>query len=118
MITYYVIMHNMIDEGDDAAGGLEFENMGDPIQLPRQNPDTFDEFVQMHQQVWHRATHERLKEDLIEHMCGRLKRTTTTYVPVEFKFRLFYLKTKLDRNIKLELLLHLNIIEDFIWYLF
>lgn len=42
-------MHNMIDEGDDAAGGLEFENMGDPIQLPRQNPDTFDEFVQMHQ---------------------------------------------------------------------
>ncbi|EMS52278.1 hypothetical protein TRIUR3_12199 [Triticum urartu] len=31
-----MIIHNMImeDEGEDAAGGLEFKNMGDPIQLP------------------------------------------------------------------------------------
>ena len=46
-MTYCVIMHNMIvqDEGEDVAGGLKFENMGDPIQLPNQNPTTFDEFV-------------------------------------------------------------------------
>lgn len=68
-MTCCVIMHNMIveDEGDDAAAALEFENMGDPIQLPDQNPATFEEFIQMHQQIRHRPTHEQLKEDLIEH---------------------------------------------------
>ena len=51
VMTCCVIMHNMIveDEGEDAAVGLEFENMGDPIELREQNPATFDEFVQMHQ---------------------------------------------------------------------
>lgn len=48
----------------------QFENMGGPIQLPHQNPATFDEFVQMHQQIRHQATHEKLKKDLIEHMCA------------------------------------------------
>ena len=64
------------DEGEDVedvAGGLEFENMGlfkctKMIQLSDQNRATFDEFIQMHQQIRHRATHEQLKEDLIEHM--------------------------------------------------
>ena len=44
-------MHNMIveDEGGDAVVGLEFENIGDPINFPDQNPTTFEEFVQMHQ---------------------------------------------------------------------
>ncbi|XP_020179846.3 uncharacterized protein [Aegilops tauschii subsp. strangulata] len=64
-----VIMHNIIveDEGDDAAAALEFENMGDPIQLLDQNRATFEEFIRMHQQIQHRPTHKRLKEDLIEH---------------------------------------------------
>ena len=59
-MTCCVIMHNMIveDEGDDVAVALEFENMGDPIQLPEQNPTTFDEFIKMHQQIRHRQTHE------------------------------------------------------------
>ena len=50
-MTCYVIMHNMIvdDESDDAAAALEFENMGDRIQLPDQNSATFEEFIQMHQ---------------------------------------------------------------------
>ena len=62
-------MLNLIveDEGGDAAAALEFDNMGDPIELPNQNPITFEEFIQMHQQIWHR-THEQLKEDLIEHL--------------------------------------------------
>ena len=70
VMTCCVIMHNMIveDEGEDAAAALEFENMGDPIQLPDQNPATFEEFIQMHQQIRHRPTHEQLKEDLIEHL--------------------------------------------------
>ena len=64
-----VIMHNMIieDEGDDAAAALEYENMGDPIQLLDPNQVAFEEFIQMHQQIRHRPTHEQLKEDLIEH---------------------------------------------------
>ena len=68
-MTCYVIMHNMIveDENEDAAAALEFENMGDPIQLPDQNPATFEEFIQMHQQIRHRPTHEQLKKNLIEH---------------------------------------------------
>ena len=41
------------DEGDDAAAVLEFENMDDPIQLSYQNPATFEEFIQMHQQIRH-----------------------------------------------------------------
>ena len=62
-------MHNMIveGEGDDVVAALEFENMGDPIKLSCQNPVTFEEFIQKHQQIRHRATHE-LKEDLIEHL--------------------------------------------------
>ena len=46
-MTCCVIMHNMIveDEGDEVAAALEFENMGDPIQLPEQNPATFEEFM-------------------------------------------------------------------------
>ena len=63
-------MHNMIveDEGDDVAAALEFENMGDRIQLPDQNPATFVGFIQMHQQIWHQPTHEQLKEYPIEHL--------------------------------------------------
>ena len=55
------------DEGDDIVATLKFENMADPIQLSDQNPATFEEFIQMHQQIPHRPTHEQLKEDLIEH---------------------------------------------------
>jgi len=44
----------MEGEGGDAATGLEFENMGDPIKFPDQNPTTFGEFVQMDQQIQHR----------------------------------------------------------------
>ena len=64
-----MIMHNMIikDEGDDAAATLEFENMGGLIQLSDQKPATFEEFIQMHQQIRHQPTHGQLKEDLIEH---------------------------------------------------
>ena len=68
-MTCCVIMHNMIieDEGEDVAVALEFENMGDPIWLPGQNPATSKEFIRMHQQIWQRPTHEQLKEDLIEY---------------------------------------------------
>jgi hypothetical protein len=40
VMTCCVIMHNMIveDEGKDAAVGLEFDNMGDPIKLAYHNP--------------------------------------------------------------------------------
>ena len=45
-----VIMHNMTmeDEDEDSDGDMKFENMDDPIQLPHQNPATFEEFVQTH----------------------------------------------------------------------
>ncbi|XP_020164442.1 uncharacterized protein [Aegilops tauschii subsp. strangulata] len=69
VITCCVIMDNMIveDEGEDAAAALEFGNMGDPIHLLDKNLATFEEFIQMHQQIRHRLTHEKLKEDLIEY---------------------------------------------------
>ena len=44
---------------------LEFEQMGDPIELPRQNPVTIKEFIQMHQHVRLGATHEKLQDDLV-----------------------------------------------------
>ena len=49
-MTTCLILHNMIvqDEGAGADGGLEFERMGDAIELPAQNPASFEEFVQMH----------------------------------------------------------------------
>jgi len=55
VMTCCVIMHNMIvkDEGDATATTLKFENMDDPIQLPDQNPATFEEFIQTHQQIRH-----------------------------------------------------------------
>ena len=45
-----MIMHNIVveDKGEDAAAALEFENMGDPIELPDQNPVIFEEFIQMY----------------------------------------------------------------------
>ena len=55
----------MKDEGEDATGGLEFKNMGDPTQLPDQNPARFEEFIQMHQQIQYRTTHEKFNKDLI-----------------------------------------------------
>jgi hypothetical protein len=33
--------------------------MDDPIKLSDQNPATFEEFVQMHQQIQHQATEGR-----------------------------------------------------------
>ena len=55
MVICCVIIHNTVveDEGNDAAAALEFENMDDPIQLPDQNPATFEEFIQTHQQIRH-----------------------------------------------------------------
>uniref|UniRef100_A0A453G6F7 Uncharacterized protein n=1 Tax=Aegilops tauschii subsp. strangulata TaxID=200361 RepID=A0A453G6F7_AEGTS len=55
VMTCCVIIHNMTV---DAAVGLEFENMDDPIELLDQNPATFDEFIEIHQQIRDRATHE------------------------------------------------------------
>ena len=70
VMTWCMIIHNMIveDEGEDAVIGLESENMSDPTELPNQNPITFNEFVQMHKKIRHQATHEQMKEDMIEHM--------------------------------------------------
>jgi hypothetical protein len=70
MMTSCVIMHTMTvkDEGEGAAGGLKFANMGDPIELPAKNPVTFEEFVQIHRQIQHRATRQHLKNnDLVEY---------------------------------------------------
>ena len=36
---------------EDDVGGLEFENMSDPIQLSHPNLTTFDDFVQIHEQI-------------------------------------------------------------------
>ena len=49
------------DEGKDAAADFGFENMGNPnpMELHNQNSVTFEEFVQMHQQIRHRATEGR-----------------------------------------------------------
>lgn len=69
VMTCCVIMHNMIVE--DAATSLEFKKMVDPIELPNQNPSTFEGFIQMHQQIRHRATHEQLKEDLLSIFDGQ-----------------------------------------------
>ena len=67
-----MIMHNMIveDESDDDAATLKFENMDDPIQLLDQNPATFEEFIQMHQQIQNRPSHKQLKKNLIDHQCA------------------------------------------------
>ena len=63
-------MHNMIvkGEGEDGVVTLEFKNVGGHIKNPEQNPATFDDFVQMHQQIQNRATHEQLKKDSVDHL--------------------------------------------------
>ena len=72
-MTCCVIMHIMImeDECEHVVGGLRFENVGDPIQLSNQNSPTLDEFVQMHRQNRHRATHEKLKH--VRRLRGQLE---------------------------------------------
>jgi len=42
--------------------------MEDPIELPDQNPSTFQALIQMHQEIRYQPTHEQLKENLIEHL--------------------------------------------------
>ena len=75
-MTWCVIMHNMIvgDEDEGVAGNLDFENMANPIELLPSNPTTFDELVQMHQEIPQRATLEQLKENRIEHFMGFYER--------------------------------------------
>jgi hypothetical protein len=53
VMTSCVIMHTMIvdDEGEGVPQGLEFQEMGDPVQLSEQNQVTFDYFLQMHQHI-------------------------------------------------------------------
>ena len=56
-----VIMHNMImeDEGVGVLQGLEFQRMSDPIQLPEHNSAMFHDFLQIHQHIRYRGTHEQ-----------------------------------------------------------
>ena len=59
-------MHNMIvkDEGEDAAVGLEFENMGDPSNFPTK--------IRPHLKSLFKCINkfgiEQLKKDLIKHL--------------------------------------------------
>jgi hypothetical protein len=75
-----VIMHNMIleDEGDGVHHGLELEQMGDHVQLVEQNPTTFEDFIQMHKQIPHRATHSNFI--MILSICVRFMERTKKYV--------------------------------------
>ena len=71
-MTAGVIMHNMIveDESFGVLHGLDSKKVGDPIQLPEQNPTTFEDFLQMHHQIRNQGTHVKLENDLVEHLCG------------------------------------------------
>ena len=100
MMTFYVIMHNMIvvDEGENTARGLELENMSDPIQLSNQNSAMFDYVSKCINKSSIKQLMSSLRKIRLS-ICGHLKGTIRTYVRVEFKFELFCFKTFLDCNI-------------------
>ena len=70
MMTVCVIMQKFIveDESEELRHDTKFEHMGDPIKLPEKNLTTSEEFIQMQQQISHRATHEQLPNGLVEHL--------------------------------------------------
>lgn len=63
-------MHNMImeDLGEGVRHGLEFQNMGDPIQLPEHNPTTFADFLELHHQIHNSQIHAQLEDDSTEQL--------------------------------------------------
>ena len=52
-MTGCVIIHNMIveEEGHGVRHDLNFQNVGDHIQLREQNLMTFENFIQMHRHI-------------------------------------------------------------------
>ncbi|TVU02867.1 hypothetical protein EJB05_51609, partial [Eragrostis curvula] len=71
IMTACVIMHNMIIEderGEDVE--YDYEGMGRKV-TPRKDHDRIERFVQVHQEIQDRESHEQLRNDLMEEMWKR-----------------------------------------------
>jgi hypothetical protein len=66
-MTYYVILHNVIIEGERDLN-LEFfyDNVDSQVK-PQRNPGRIQAFLETYQQIENLATHTQLNNDLIEH---------------------------------------------------
>jgi hypothetical protein len=66
-----MILHNMIIE-DEKHLNLEFffYNVGTRVK-PSRNPDKMQAFLETFRKIENRATHQQLKEDLIQHHWRR-----------------------------------------------
>ena len=69
VMTACVIMYNMIveDKRENAAqlGGWDFQG---PLIQPLHIPQEFEAFVQAHRELRDGETHQRLQDDLVEHI--------------------------------------------------
>ena len=69
VMTACVIMHNMIveDEQENAAQlrGWDFQG---PLIQPLHIPQEFEAYLQAHREIRDGETHQRLQDDLVEHV--------------------------------------------------
>jgi hypothetical protein len=68
-----VILHNMIiederDEKDDFNYHQEGILMLQPVDYQRRNPLVLEDFLKIHDEIEDRSLHERLRDDLVEHL--------------------------------------------------
>ncbi|TVU31832.1 hypothetical protein EJB05_23533, partial [Eragrostis curvula] len=68
IITACVIMHNMIIE-DERGQDVEYvyENVGEKV-TPHKDEDVIERFLMVHREIEDRQEHNKLRDDLIEHL--------------------------------------------------
>ena len=68
-----VVLHNMIIEGErDEEDDFNYHQEGVPVLQPmdyqRRNPLVLEDFLKIHDEIEDRSSHERLRDDLVEHL--------------------------------------------------
>ena len=68
-----VVLHNMIiederDEEDDFNYHQESVPVLQTMDYQRRNPCVLEDFLKIHDEIEDRSSHERLRDDLVEHL--------------------------------------------------
>jgi len=78
ILTACVILHNMIIENerdDDDVGGYDYDQDGGEElrkeEYQRRNPNVMFEFLRIHKEIEDKEGHEKLRNDLVEHLWAR-----------------------------------------------
>jgi hypothetical protein len=67
-----VVLHNMIIEGErDEEDGFDYHQdipVLEPKDYEHRDPILIEEFLNIHEEIEDKSLHERLRDDLVEHL--------------------------------------------------